>query len=157
MEDNPTSPLSPVAQFPPIPFPEYRNRAPEFYGFVAWTSTSFAYFAYLLWAFLPDEYIQWLGITWYPSREWAVLFPAWSIVVVLLTYFAYFALALYGTPAFSDMSSIIDSRAHLPPINPERNPYLQYADPATVPDLYDIPIGLVNRVCYGSPPNRAAD
>ncbi|KAJ7359626.1 PIG-P-domain-containing protein [Mycena albidolilacea] len=152
-KEDPTSPLSPLAPYPPIPSPEYRSRAPEFYGFVAWTSTSFLYFIYILWALLPDEYIQWLGIKWYPSREWAVLVPAWSIVLALLTYFIYFALALFGTPAFSNMSAIIDSRAHLPPINRERNPYLQYASPGVVPDLYDIPIGLVNRVCY-SPPSR---
>ncbi|KAF7351373.1 PIG-P-domain-containing protein [Mycena sanguinolenta] len=110
-EENPTSPLSPLASYPPIPSSEYRSRAPEFYGFVAWTSTSFLYFVYLLWALLPDEYIEWLGI----KCEWAILIPAWSIVAALLTYSVYFALALYGTPAFSNMSAIIDSRAHLPP------------------------------------------
>lgn len=35
-----------------------------------------------------------------------MLFPAWSMVLVLLTYFAYFSLALFGTPAFSDISTI---------------------------------------------------
>ncbi|KAJ7918453.1 PIG-P [Mycena leptocephala] len=149
-QEDPTSPLSPLAPYPPLPSPEYRNRAPEFYGFVAWTSTAFLYFVYLLWALLPDAYIEWLGIEWYPSREWAVLFPAYSIVLALLTYFVYFALALYGTPAFSDMSAIIDSRAHLPSVNRERNPYLAYANRDVVPDLYDIPIGLVNRACYSS-------
>ncbi|KAJ7108710.1 PIG-P-domain-containing protein [Mycena epipterygia] len=149
-EENATSPLSPLAPYPPIPSPEYRSRAPEFYGFVAWTSTSFLYCVYILWALLPDAYIQWLGIEWYPSREWAVLFPAYSVVLGLLTYFVYFALALFGTPSFSDMSSIIDSRAHLPPVNQERNPYLAYAKKDVVPELYDIPIGLVNRVTYGS-------
>ena len=39
-------------------------------------------------------------------REWALLFPAWSMVLVLLTYLAYFSLALFATPAFSDLSTI---------------------------------------------------
>ncbi|KAJ6557956.1 PIG-P-domain-containing protein [Mycena capillaripes] len=149
-EEDPTSPLSPLAPYPPIPSPEYRSRAPEFYGFVAWTSTSFLYIVYLLWALLPDEYIQWLGIEWYPSREWAVLFPAYSVILALLTYFVYFALALFGQPTFSDMSAIIDSRAQFPPVNQEQNPYAEYAKPDVVPELYDIPIGLVNRACYTS-------
>jgi hypothetical protein len=68
-QEDPTSPLSPLAPYPPLPSPEYRNRAPEFYGFVAWTSTAFLYFVYLLWALLPDAYIEWLGIEWYPSRQ----------------------------------------------------------------------------------------
>jgi hypothetical protein len=45
-----------------------RSRAPEFYGFVAWTSTAIAFCLYVLWALVPDRYIVWVGITWYPSR-----------------------------------------------------------------------------------------
>lgn len=47
---------------------EHYSRAPEFYGFVALTSTYLLFIIYLLWALLPDEYIVWLGVTWYPSR-----------------------------------------------------------------------------------------
>lgn len=121
----PTSPTSPLAAFPPQP-EEYRSRAPEFYGFVAWSSTYLLFTLFILWGFLPDKWIIWSGVTWYPNRyfrltvlsgilskiggtrhrEWALLFPAWSIVLVLLTYFTYFSLALFGTPAFSDISTI---------------------------------------------------
>ena len=38
-------------------------------------------------------------------REWALLVPAWSIVVALLTYFTYFSMTIRGTPAFSDIST----------------------------------------------------
>jgi len=145
----PTSPVSPLAPYPPVPL-KYRSRAPEFYGFVAWTSTSFLFCIYVLWALLPDEYIIWLGIEWYPSREWALLLPAYSVVLMFLAYFTYFALAIFGTPAFSDMSTMIDSRAHLPRMDGDRNPYLAYAQPDAIPELYDIPLGLVNRVAYGA-------
>lgn len=117
----PTSPTAPLAAFPPQP-EEYRSRAPEFYGFVAWSSTYLLFALFILWSFLPDEWIAWSGVTWYPNRylplpplsgawlrsdrEWALLLPAWSMVLVLLTYFAYFALALFATPAFSDISTI---------------------------------------------------
>lgn len=45
---------------------------------------------------------------WIPGlyREWSLLLPAWSIVVVLLTYFSYMALTIYGTPAFDEVSAI---------------------------------------------------
>lgn len=61
-----TSPTSPVSPFPSPT--EQRSKAPEFYGFVAWTSTYILFVLYILWALLPDEYIQWTGVTWYPSR-----------------------------------------------------------------------------------------
>ena len=62
-------PTSPIAPFPPDPPEEYRSRAPEFYGFVAWTCTAILFVLYSLWGLLPDEYILWLGIEWYPSRR----------------------------------------------------------------------------------------
>ncbi|KAJ7100011.1 PIG-P-domain-containing protein [Mycena belliarum] len=142
-QQDPTSPVSPLAPYPPLPAPEHRSRAPEFYGFVAWTSTAFLYVVYLLWALLPDACIQRLGIAWYPSRHWAVLVPAYSVVVALLTYFVYFALALFGTPAFGDMCAVTGAA------DPRRNAYAAYADSSVVPELYDIPIGLVNRAAYG--------
>ncbi|KAH9833198.1 PIG-P [Rhodofomes roseus] len=154
VEKDPTSPVSPLAPFPPLPPTESRSRAPEFYGFVAWTSTYLLFCLYLLWALLPDEYIICLGISWFPNREWAILLPAYSMVLVLLTYFTYFALALSGTPPFSDISTITDSRAHLPPGGGE-NPYFAHARPNSVSQMYDIPIGMVNRVIYGSRRNRA--
>lgn len=63
----PTSPTSPMAAFPPRP-EEYRSRAPEFYGFVAWSSTYLLFALFILWSFLPDEWIIWSGVTWYPNR-----------------------------------------------------------------------------------------
>lgn len=64
-----TSPRSPTAPYPWPPQPEeQRSRAPEFYGFVAWTSTYLLFVLYLLWAILPDAWIVRTGVTWYPNR-----------------------------------------------------------------------------------------
>ena len=41
-----------------------------------------------------------------------------------------------------------DSRAHLPPAGGE-NLYIKHAKPDAIPEMYDIPIGMVNRVIYG--------
>ncbi|THH00484.1 hypothetical protein EW026_g2072 [Hermanssonia centrifuga] len=146
--DSPTSPVSPLAPYPPLPPTDVRSRAPEFYGFVAWISTYLLFIFFLLWAILPDEYINSIGVSWYPSREWAVLLPAYSVVVVLLTYFTYFSLALAGTPRFSDISTITDSKAYLPDADAP-NPYRAHARSDAIPAMYDIPIGMVNRVVYG--------
>ena len=61
----PRSPTTAPHRWPPE---SSDSRAPEFYGFVAWTSTYFLFILYILWSVLPDEYIEWLGITWYPNR-----------------------------------------------------------------------------------------
>ncbi|KAI6129549.1 PIG-P [Pisolithus croceorrhizus] len=152
--------LAPAVISPRQPLRSHRSRSPEFYGFVAWTSTSLLFVVYVLWALLPDEYIRRLGIIWYPNREWAVLLPAYSVMSVLLTYFTYFSLALASTPAFSDPMAFIDSsyiwlldaKAHIPALDGP-DPYRRSRDPNAVPEPYDIPIGIVNRVLY-SPGNR---
>ncbi|KAK0496313.1 PIG-P-domain-containing protein [Armillaria luteobubalina] len=143
-----TTPTSPLAPFPPLPPPELRSRAPEFYGFVAWTSTSLLFVVYVLWAVLPDEYIEWLGVT-----EWAVLLPAYSVVLFLLAYFVYFALAIYGAPSLSDTCTFTDSRSHYLPTCERKQGYASFSRPDAVPELYDIPIGLVNRVLYRDEPS----
>ena len=68
--DSPPPPKSPTApcRWPPQSEERRRSRAPEFYGFVAWTSTYLLFVLYILWALLPDEWIVWFGITWYPNR-----------------------------------------------------------------------------------------
>ncbi|PAV15199.1 PIG-P-domain-containing [Pyrrhoderma noxium] len=149
---DPTSPRSPLAQ---LTKPEQRkSRAPEFYGFVAWSSTYTLFILYVLWALLPDTWIVYLGIEWYPNREWAILLPAYSVVLILLTYFTYWALALYNTPDLDELSTITDTHAHIPSISPmpTANPYLSAAVPDAIPAPFDIPIGLVNRVLYAGPP-----
>ena len=65
----PTSPLMPLAPFPPPPEEdESVGKAPQFYGFVAWMGTSLAWILYVLWALLPDKWIVATGVEWYPSR-----------------------------------------------------------------------------------------
>lgn len=118
-----TSPTAPVAPYPPLPALGEQSRAPEFYGFVAWTSTSLLFGLYLLWGLLPPAALENLGITWYPNRyvhqtlhtsrimklftrEWSVLLPAYSVMLVLLTYAGYFALALSNTPSLNELRTV---------------------------------------------------
>ncbi|KIJ36321.1 hypothetical protein M422DRAFT_34286 [Sphaerobolus stellatus SS14] len=142
-QEPPTSPRSPLAVYPSPP----QSRAAEFYGFAAFTGTSVLFILYHLWALLPDEVIRYIGVGWYPSREWAILVPAYSVILILLTYFTYWALALAATPSFDELSTITDSHAHVPRPH-EENPYLVQANPDALPEQYDLPLGLVNRVLY---------
>lgn len=165
--EEPTSPVHPVAPYPPLlatsADPSHRKpvkraaggRAPEFYGFTAWLVTLLVYLLYLLWALLPDDVIRAVGIEWYPAREWAILLPAWSVVLFLTAYFVYIALGIYGTPGFSSMSALTDPRAHCPaPVatttdSGKFSSYIRFSESTAIPAPYDLPPALVNRVLYG--------
>ncbi|KAG8929814.1 hypothetical protein FRC01_003737 [Tulasnella sp. 417] len=150
--DDPTSPKSPVASFPPLPPPsEAGGRPQEFYGFVTWLCTYIAFGLIILWGILPDEWIVALGITWYPSREWALLIPSYGIFLCLLTWYTYWSLAIAATPEFDDLVTFTDSYALLPekPGPNEDSPYKEILAHDAIPEVYDLPIGLVNRRLLG--------
>ncbi|KAJ3822735.1 hypothetical protein F5880DRAFT_1443288, partial [Lentinula raphanica] len=78
-----------------------------------------------------------------------LLIPAWSMIMVLLTYFTYMALTIYGTPAFDDISAVTGSRS----VYDQEAFFLSYAsytqnEGNTNLELYDAPIELVNCVLY---------
>ncbi|GAA5930166.1 hypothetical protein JCM3775_004529 [Rhodotorula graminis] len=153
------------AQFPPR---EPTDPAPtvESQGFVLYVGSLVAYVAYLVWAFLPEPWLEAIGIEWYPARDWALLVPSWIVMLVAFTYASYFCLNLFNTPPLSSPSLLDDPRAFVaPPARPpppldrsrRRAPTPLWAhgaaladdDDDAIPPLYDLPIEVVNRVLYG--------
>lgn len=61
----------------------------------------------------PDCKFARSGVLNIPHSEWSLLIPAYGMVLVLLTYFTYFALALAGTPSFADMRAITGEPSYL--------------------------------------------
>ena len=44
---------------------------------------------YLVWAYTPTSVLAAHGITYYPSKQWAVALPAWVCVTVVFVYWVY--------------------------------------------------------------------
>ena len=61
----------------------------EVYGFLGWITSSTFYVVFLVWAFTPDFILQWYGITYYPSKYWAIALPTWLCVTVVCVTLAY--------------------------------------------------------------------
>ncbi|GAA5899197.1 hypothetical protein JCM6882_009281 [Rhodosporidiobolus microsporus] len=170
----PPAPAAPTADrsasslpshFPPR---EATDPAPtvESQGFVLYIGSQVAFFAYLVWAFLPGEWLEWAGIEWYPSQEWALLIPAWVVMLVAFTYSSYFFLNMFNSPPLSSLSLLTHdpsdptSKAFIPPPAPALLPdgtlgpdplfaHSVLLDEDAIPPLYDLPVEWVNRVLYG--------
>lgn len=78
------------------------------YAFVGWLASYVFLSGYLGWAFLPASVLHQLGITYYPSRFYAVAFPAFFLISVLLIIFAYIGINMMNTPDPEDLITVRD-------------------------------------------------
>ncbi|CAG8489892.1 16021_t:CDS:2 [Funneliformis mosseae] len=111
----------------------------EYYGFVLYLSSFIAFVIYLLWAYLPDEILISLGITYFPDRYWALALPVWSFVRYVPAKFHEINKHLINSfmKSLDDHANIGQNLSQLSGITDD-----------FVPELHDIPIGIVNACLY---------
>jgi phosphatidylinositol glycan class P protein len=78
------------------------------YSFVAWISSIIGGFCFVAWAFLPQKFLHSLGITYYPSRYYAVAIPSYIIVLYILSGWMYLGYNLWNTLDPADVRTIRD-------------------------------------------------
>jgi hypothetical protein len=79
-------------------------------SFVGWTASIFVYVCFAAWALLPERTLHGLGITYYPSRYYAVALPAYVLVVYLLSGIVYIGLNLLNTCDPEEIATMRDVR-----------------------------------------------
>ncbi|CAM0871323.1 unnamed protein product [Alopecurus aequalis] len=80
----------------------------EVYGFVGSITTVIATAVYLVWAYTPEPWLHSLGITYYPTKYWAVAVPAFVMVAVALSLLAYVGSNFLATPPPTSFTTIFD-------------------------------------------------
>lgn len=80
----------------------------EVYGFVGSITTVIATAVYLAWAYTPEPWLHSLGITYYPTKYWAVAAPAFVMVAVALSLVAYVGSNFLATPPPTSFTTIFD-------------------------------------------------
>lgn len=86
-----------------------RRNITAVYSFVTWIASIFVYVCFIAWAYLPSEVLHSLGITYYPSRYYAIAIPAYLIVAYILFCVAYVAINLIHTLEPEDFGTIRDT------------------------------------------------
>lgn len=61
---------------------------------------------YLIWAYVPDEILHSLGITYYPNRYWALAIPIWLMTVIWFIFFSFISINLMNTAPFNSYHCI---------------------------------------------------
>jgi phosphatidylinositol glycan class P protein len=113
----------------------------EVYGFIFW-AVSFAWMAFwFLWAFCPDEFIrEKLGVSYYPSKWWAVALPTYGVAFLFFATISYMGLNLMNTKP-------LDSKFLLSDESTPTAPFFD-GDDHDIPSAHDIPLRLVNKLMY---------
>ncbi|CAO3644630.1 unnamed protein product [Cunninghamella blakesleeana] len=96
---------TPVERAPPV---ATTNKTPiyEYYGFVMYLTSFVVFGIYIIWAYVPDQVLHELGITYYPNRYWALAIPIWLMTLVWFIFFSYMIINLMNTPPFDSFDCI---------------------------------------------------
>ncbi|CAN6486392.1 unnamed protein product [Victoria cruziana] len=125
---------------------EHGTKPSEVYGFVGSISTVVATVIFLAWAYTPEHWLQYVGITYYPSRYWALAVPTYIFVTIFLAMGFYVGLNFMITPPPSSLSTIFDeytrepSGFSVPCSSSEEQP---------IQPISDIPIYEINAKMFG--------
>ncbi|CAK9831402.1 Phosphatidylinositol N-acetylglucosaminyltransferase subunit P [Anthophora retusa] len=109
------------------------------YGYALYIGSNMLFLLFLVWAVIPDEILHSLGLTYWPSKYWAVAIPIWALTTLAtFAFIIYPAINLSMTPDIDDIVTITDKYSC------PRNETVS----SGIPPVYDIPITEVCRKLY---------
>ncbi|CAL9091064.1 unnamed protein product [Musa textilis] len=172
MEETPPSPTSLVVSSPrrtlsllrerrqkhPIPDPDEKTAASaaaafaeehgpkpsEVYGFVGCITTVIAAVIFMVWAYTPEPWLHSLGITYYPSKYWAIAIPSFLIVTVVLAMVSYLGLNFMVTPLPTSFNIMFDEYSR------ERSTVTSLGgEECPIEPISDIGVDQINNIMFG--------
>lgn len=109
------------------------------YGYALYIGSNLLFFLYLVWAIVPDQILHSIGLTYWPSKYWAVAIPIWALTALAtFAFLIYPAINLLMTPDVDDVRTVTDKYAQ-----PRKETV-----PGGIPVVSDIPITEVCRKLY---------
>lgn len=111
------------------------------YGFVLFLVSLVGLILYNMWAFIPTSLIHATGITYIPSKYWAISLPVFLVMLItLFAIFLYPAINLLLTPPLDHCSTVYDVHSNKCTFN--------QLDSKGIPPISDLPLDFVSQQLY---------
>jgi phosphatidylinositol glycan class P protein len=66
---------------------------------------------FIIWAYLPESWLHAVGITYYPSRYWAMAIPSYLMVAIFFICTFYTSLNYIATPPPHSLNTLFGKRS----------------------------------------------
>jgi len=113
------------------------------YGFVLYLSAWVCLALYLIWAYIPDQWLHHVGLTYWPQKYWAVAAPTYLCITLVFGIVFYVAVNLTITAGLGSRDTITDEYAKV--VRTDDLPL------GAIAPIGDIPITEVNDILYKTP------
>lgn len=127
----------------PSPLPER-----GIYGFVLFLGSEFAFFLYCVWAFVPEEWLHSVGLTYWPQKYWVLAAPIYFLVGLVVFVVVLFGVNMCNTAPLDSVDNVTDVYA--------QSQKAESSDKGGVPRLKDVSISAVNKMFYLSPSSSSS-
>ncbi|KAF7809230.1 Phosphatidylinositol N-acetylglucosaminyltransferase subunit P [Senna tora] len=130
---------------------EHGPKPSEVYGFVGSITVAVASVIFLLWAYVPESWLHSIGISYYPSRYWALAVPTYVMVTIVLGLAFYIGLNFMSTPSPASVNTIygeLDVDFYEFSRDPSCLDYSVEGDEKAIESMSDIGIDRINDIMF---------
>lgn len=120
----------------PAPNPE---RA--IYGFFMFATAILCFFMYVFVAYLPEDWLTSIGLSYLPQKYWFIAFPAYFVALPFIILIIYMSLSMRMVNDMRSISNIQDQYSIF-------HKYSSKSDVAKMAPVGDIPITTINGLIY---------
>ena len=110
------------------------------YGFVLYLGAFVGLGLFLIWAYVPDQWLHAAGLNYWPQKYWAVAAPTYFCLTIVFLGIFYVSYNFMLTPPLDSIHTITDEYAK--PVTEMKLPI------GSVPPIGDISIEEVNAALY---------
>ncbi|KAH6772874.1 Phosphatidylinositol N-acetylglucosaminyltransferase [Perilla frutescens var. hirtella] len=126
---------------------EHGPKLSEVYGFVGSITTVVFTAIFIIWAYVPDNWLHSVGIYYYPSRYWALAVPTYMMVTIILAITLYIGMNFMATPPPTSLNTMFDEFSR-EPLNGVAS--TDADDEQPIEPISDIGINKINEIMFNS-------